>query len=120
LHHLILLLPILALGLFFVFRWQIALILYTPILLGSIAVFVKVLQAQRRPRTTAEGAMVGARAVVVEAQNGKTLVEYHGEIWRAVSTVPLHPHEEVLVQAVNGLLLTVVPNATPSDEKESP
>jgi membrane protein implicated in regulation of membrane protease activity len=118
LHHLILLLPILALGLFFVFRWQIALILYIPILLGSLAVFLKVLQAQRQPRTTAEEAMVGAGAVVIEVQKGQTLVEYQGEIWRAVSTVPLHQHEEVLIQAVNGLRLKVAPRASPSREKE--
>ena len=118
--HLILLLPILALGLFFVFRWQIALILYVPILVGSLAVFLKVLQAQRKPRTTGEEAMVGAGAVVIEARKGEVLVEYQGEIWRAVSPVPLQPHEEVLIQAVNGLRLTVIPRASPSREKESP
>jgi membrane protein implicated in regulation of membrane protease activity len=120
LHHLILLLPILALGLFFVLTWQIALILYVPILLGSIAVFLKVLQAQRQPRASAEEAMVGARAVVIEAEKGEALVDYQGEIWRAVSTVPLHPHEEVLIQKVNGLRLTVAPRASASHEKESP
>ena len=118
--HLILLLPILALGLFFVFRWQIALILYVPILVGSLAVFLKVLQAQRKPRTTGEEAMVGAGAVVIEVRKGEALVEYQGEIWQAVSTVPLQPHEEVLIQAVNGLRLTVIPRASPSREKESP
>ncbi len=116
-HHLILLLPILTLGLFFVFRWQIALILYLPILLGSVAVFLKVLHAQRQPRTTAEEAMVGAGAVVIEARKGEVLVEYQGEIWRAVSTVPLHPHEEVLIKAVNGLRLTVVPRRKPFSRK---
>jgi membrane protein implicated in regulation of membrane protease activity len=120
LHHLILLLPILGLGLFFVFRWQIALILYIPVLLGSIAVFRKVLQAQRQPKASAEEAMVGAGAVVIEAQEGEALVDYQGEIWRAVSTVPLHPHEEVFIRAVNGLRLTVVPRASVSHEKESP
>jgi membrane protein implicated in regulation of membrane protease activity len=120
LHHLILLLPILALALFLVFRWQIALILYLPILLGSIAVFLKVLQAQRQPRATAEEAMVGGRAVVIEVQPGEILVDYHGEIWRAASNTSLHPNEEVLIQAVNGLVLTVAPRASPSHEKESP
>jgi membrane protein implicated in regulation of membrane protease activity len=120
LHHLILLLPILALGLFFAFRWPIALILYLPILLGSLAAFLKVLHAQRQPRTTAEEAMVGASAVVIEVREGEALVEYQGEIWQAVSAVPLHPHEEVLIQAVNGLRLTVIPRANPSPEKESP
>jgi membrane protein implicated in regulation of membrane protease activity len=120
LHHLILLLPILALGLFFVFRWQIALILYIPILLGSLAVFLKVLHAQRQPRTTAEEAMIGAGAVVVEVRKGGALVEYQGEIWQAVSTVPLHPHEEVLIQAVNGLSLTVTPRASASRGRKSP
>jgi membrane protein implicated in regulation of membrane protease activity len=119
LHHLILLLPILALGLFFVFRWQIALILYMPILLGSIVVFVRVLQAQRQPRASAEESMIGGRAVVIEAQPGEILVDYHGEIWRAVSSAPLQPHEEVFIESVNGLLLTVGPRAIPPGEKDS-
>lgn len=119
-HHLILLLPILALGLFFIFKWQIALIIYIPILLSSIVVFFKILQAQRQPRTTGEDAMIGDRAVVIEVQTGETLVDYQGEIWRAVSTQPLHPHEEVLIEAVNGLLLTVVPCASPSGKKDPP
>jgi membrane protein implicated in regulation of membrane protease activity len=121
LHNLILFLPLLALGLFFVFRWQIALILYIPILLGSLAGFLKVLHAQRQPRMTAEEAMVGAVAVVIEVRKGEALVEYQGEIWRAASTVPLHPHDKVLIEAVNGLRLTVVPRpASLSSENESP
>ena len=108
-HTLILFLPLLALGLFLILPWQIALTLYIPILVGSIIAFRKVLAAQRRPRSNPPESMIGERALVIEAQEGQVLVDIHGEIWRAVSALPLQPRDEVVVKRVNGLLLTVAP-----------
>ncbi|MCL7453085.1 MAG: NfeD family protein [Anaerolineae bacterium] len=34
-------------------------------------------------------------------------MHYHGETWRAVSSVPLHPGQRVVIEAVEGLTLHV-------------
>ncbi len=38
------------------------------------------------------------------------MVEIHGELWRALSTVPIEPGQFVRITEVSGLTLTVVPD----------
>ena len=64
--------------------------------------------------------MIGDHAIVIKAQNGETLVDFHGEIWQAVSSAPLHAREEVVIKAVNGLLLTLAPIPALPNEKGPP
>jgi membrane-bound serine protease (ClpP class) len=77
---------------------------------GAIAIFWtfatgKALAAQRRPVTTGVHTMVGQRAEV----RGPGLVFVDGALWQAHSAddSDLVPGEEVEVQAVDGLQLTV-------------
>jgi len=39
--------------------------------------------------------------------NGKIFI--HGELWNAISEVPLHPGDKAIIQAVDGLILKVKP-----------
>jgi membrane protein implicated in regulation of membrane protease activity len=107
-HHLLLLMPLLALGLFFLFPWPVALPLYGFLAVGSLIGYRKGIQAQRWPPVMGRKEMVGRRAKVVRVEEGNTEVEYLGEIWKAVSSYPLHPGQEVIIEKVEGLTLTVV------------
>jgi membrane protein implicated in regulation of membrane protease activity len=108
-HHLSLLLLLVALVLFILLPWWVALPLTMP-LLGIIAfAFYKGRQALRQQPVTGEEAMVGNRAVVSSARQGHLQVRYQGETWRAVSAHPLHRGQMVIIENVDGLTLRVVP-----------
>lgn len=118
-HHLLLFLPLLALILFYLLPWQVALPFYALILVGSIIGYWKALQAQRQPPAMGRRAMIGDRALVVKAEKGGLEVEYKGEIWNAVSPQPLQIGQMVIIEKVEGLILQVAPFPQPPD-KEGP
>jgi membrane protein implicated in regulation of membrane protease activity len=83
--HLLLVLPLVGLVLFIFLQWEVALPLYLIIVVGSLAIYWKVIRAQRRRPTTGKRAMVGGEAVVVRVDGNDVEVDYQGEIWRATS-----------------------------------
>jgi len=117
-HHILMLLPLLALALFIFLPWQLALILYIPIAIGSLVILRKIIQAQRLLAVTGESAMVGNRAVVVGGEGKEVEVHYRGEIWHAVSPQSLHRDQEVVIEDVKGLTLQVMPLPQPMREPE--
>jgi membrane-bound serine protease (ClpP class) len=86
-----------------------------PTAIGFALVFLFLgrlaLSAQLQPPVTGAHALVGqlarARTPLVPSEPG--LVDMRGEIWRAVSLVPLPPGHPVRVLRVDGLTLTVEP-----------
>ena len=116
-HHLLLLLPLLALGLFMVWPWQLALPVYVPVAIIALVGYWKALQATRQPAATGTKAMIGGRAVVLTAKEGtlEAEVDYEGEIWRAISTRQLHAGDQVIIEAVDGLTLRVSPSPQRAD-----
>jgi len=86
-----------------------------PTALGFALVFLFLgrlaLRAQRRPPVTGADALVGqiarVRTPLLPREQG--LVDFRGEIWRAISLVPLPPGHPVRVLRVDGLTLTVEP-----------
>jgi membrane protein implicated in regulation of membrane protease activity len=108
-HHLLLFLPVLALWLFFLFPWGIALPFYALILIVSLIAYWKALQAQRQPPVMGRRVMIGDRAVVVRKEKEELEVEYKGEIWKASSRQDLQPGQEVTIEKVDGLILEVAP-----------
>jgi len=89
--------------------------LVAPVAIGLAAVFLFLgrlaLTAQRRPAVMGNAALVGqvgrVRTPLVPNEAGH--VDLRGEIWRALSPVPLPPGHPVRVMRVNGLTLTVEP-----------
>ena len=82
------------------------------LLLGRLA-----LRAQRQPAATGVERLVGegGRTRTALAPDAPGQIDVHGEIWRAVSGVPVGPGERVRVTAVDGLTLRVepIPVSTP-------
>lgn len=109
-HHLLLALPLVGLVLFLILPWPAASPLYIVVFIGSLGIYWKILQAQRRRPTIGKRAMVGDHAVVIRTEGNDVEVDYQGEIWRAVSFQPLHPGQEVIVEAIEGLSLRVAPS----------
>ncbi|HEU4691955.1 MAG TPA: nodulation protein NfeD [Vicinamibacterales bacterium] len=86
-----------------------------PTAIGFAVVFLFLgrlaLRAQRQPSVTGVQALVGhlARVRTPLLPNEPGLVDLRGEIWRAISLVPLPPGHPVRVSRVDGLTLTVEP-----------
>jgi len=78
------------------------------LLLGRLA-----LAAQRQPPATGTEALIGKQAVARTAftPGAPAMVDVHGELWQATSEAPIDAGGTVRVTAVNGLMLTVVPDA---------
>lgn len=119
-HHMILLMPLLALVLFILLPWQLALPLYLPVLMGSLLVHWKIIQAQRQPPITGKRAMIGGRAMVVKSEFGEVVVQDQGLVWNAASAQPLQPGQRVTIRSVEGLTLQVTPLGQGGDEDQSP
>lgn len=117
-HHLLLLLPLFALALFFFLPWQVALLIYVPTLVGSLFSYWKALQAMRLPVTTGEKTMIGKTAVVLRSEADLIEVTYEGEIWKATSPAKLHRGQKVIIQDVEGLTLHVLPVPAQTDHTE--
>jgi membrane-bound serine protease (ClpP class) len=66
-------------------------------------------RSMNRPVVTGAQAMVGATAEVFEDFNGRGVVRVGGELWNALSRVPLGKGQIVRITHVEGLLLWVEP-----------
>jgi len=102
-------LPLVGLVLFFYLVWRVALLLYVIILIASLALYWKIIKAQRRTPVMGKRAMIGDQAVVVRVEADEVEVEYQGETWRAVSAQPLRNGQNVIIEGVEGLTLRVKP-----------
>lgn len=92
---------------------QVSLRVVIPVVIAfgviSVALVRLAVASQRRPSSMGQSALVGSGGAAVEpitpAKAG--LVHLHGEIWRAVSAMPIAPGDAVRVDSVDGLTLTV-------------
>ena len=108
-HHLLLLVVLFGWILFLILSWQIALPLYVMGIVISLALYWKIMKAQRRRPAVGKRAMIGDQAVVVRVEADEVEVEYQGKTWRAVSAQLLHMDQKVIIEAVEGLVLRVKP-----------
>jgi membrane-bound serine protease (ClpP class) len=118
-HHLSLVLLLIAAILFILLPWWVALPASLPLLGLLLFTYHKGRQALRWRPMTGEEAMIGDRAVVTSAQKGHIEVRYQGEIWRAVSSQPLRRGQTVLIDDVDGLTLRVALPPSPTNSNLS-
>ena len=105
--HLILLLPVLALGLFWIWPLVIALPIYIFILVLSLFFYMYIMKAMKLKVSTGQQGLLHERARVIDSLGTEGHVEVHGEIWKARSAERLQKDEHTEIIAVDGLTLQV-------------
>ena len=106
--HLILFLPIIAVSLFWIFPFYIALPLYLLILGISLFLYFKIFQAMRQKVKTGREAMLGKKGLVVEDIDPDGKIQYANEIWNATAGGRRFlKGEQVKIIGIRGLVLLV-------------
>jgi membrane protein implicated in regulation of membrane protease activity len=105
--HLILLLPLLALPLFWLTPLSIALPAYVAVLALSGGIYLLAMRAMHRPVQTGMEALVHRRGEVLAKDGNLFRVRLGSELWNAGSNENLHCGDSVEVEAVENLRLRV-------------
>jgi inner membrane protein len=105
--HIFLVLPIIALPVFWFLPWQQAVLLYAAVCLVSGGFYWLMWGTMSRPAATGIEGMIGGIGTVFRYAEGKTKVFYRGEIWDAVSKDRMSPDERVEIIGVDRMKLVV-------------
>jgi inner membrane protein len=105
--HLILLLPLLALSLFWLAPVSIVLPAYVAILILSGGIYFLAVRAMHRPVQTGVEALVHSTGEVLSKENALFRVRVHSEVWNAKSNDNLRAGDSVEVVAIEELKLRV-------------
>ncbi len=105
--HLVLLMPVFGLALFWVLPLGLALPLYLAILVISGVVYYALMRAMREPVRNGRVALLSQPVRVVEKSGNHWIVQTHGELWQAVSDEYLATGQEAVVDRVDGMQLHI-------------
>ena len=105
--HIILFMPVLGLGVFWIWPIEIAGPVYAVILLLSVILYAIIIQTMHTPVTTGSEGLRDAVGIVIEGGKRECLVQIRNEIWKAASKEPLGSGERVTVIGSRGLILQV-------------
>lgn len=105
--HLVLLLPILALPVFWIAPLAIAAPAYFVVLVFSGWVYWLAVSAMRRPVQTGVDALAHSTGKVISRNDGVLQVRVRSEIWNAESMDELQPGDRIEVVAVEAMRLKV-------------
>ena len=112
-HHLILLLPLIGIIVFWLFPLNIAIPVYIVILIISGLMYWAIIRAIRKIPVTGKNGLIGARAIVKSRSGPEDEARYlvevtaEGELWQAASPDKLKPGDTVYFREVKGLVLLV-------------
>jgi membrane-bound ClpP family serine protease len=105
--HILWMMPILGLPLFWVLDFYVALPLYLGILALSGVVMLLTMRSLKQPASSGIESMRGDIAEVVEALCPRGKVRYHNELWYAQGREPVAVGETVRIVGNKGLCLLV-------------
>lgn len=109
--HLLLLMPVFGVTVFWLLPLQQALPIYGVILLISALFYWLIFRTNAKPMETGVANLIGSQAEVVSrlrpGHHAKYLVRAGGELWSARSKDMLEPGEAVDIAALNGISLVV-------------
>ena len=105
--HLVLLLPLFGLAVFWLWPPAVAVPVYLVILFLSAGVYYLAIVAMRLPVTVGREALAGARGKVVSLDSEELRVRVRSEVWRARASEKLSLGDPVEVQEIAGLTLKV-------------
>lgn len=104
--HLALLLPILALPLFWLFPPGIAVPAYVAVLLVTCIIYLKLVESCRLPIVTGREALLHMTGRVEQTDGCTAVVRINSECWSAVGE-NLEPGDRVEISGIDGLVLRV-------------
>lgn len=120
--HLILLMPVLALPIFWLMQLNMAIPIYLVILLISGLFYRLIVKSMRKQPQTGSESLIGTVAEVVSklgpADHAQYLVRSRGELWSANSNDALRNGETVSIVAMEGIRLVVRRNSHPARQTE--
>ena len=105
--HLILLAPVVALVVFWIWPLTVAVPVYAVVFILSLWMYAFIWQAMRRPVQGGREEMLHSIGEVMEVQGRSLHVRTHHEIWNAESRESLRPGDRVKVVGMSGLILQV-------------
>lgn len=100
--HLLLAMPLIGLGLFFILPFSTAVLLYLIVVAFSLLLYTKIVDAMRVAITTGAQTIVGQ--IVTTQADGS--IHWKGEWWTAR---PAFPNRRVRIIGIQGLVAQVVP-----------
>lgn len=103
--HLVLLLPVFGLALFWVLPLPVAAVLYAFILVISIWMYRLVMRAMTRPIVTGAEGLIGELGEVISSSGRLTQLMVHGEVWQGISPVTFRKGQSVRVKGIDHLTL---------------
>jgi membrane protein implicated in regulation of membrane protease activity len=105
--HLLLLMPLVALPLFWFLPITIAAPIYAGVVALSAWLYVYVFKAWLRPVVTGKEYIINSTGEVIDAQGNRVHVRVHSEIWSAESSDTLQPGDRIIVTGLESLTLKV-------------
>lgn len=105
--HLVLLMPLFGLIVFWIWPLSVALPVYLVILALSGLIYFVILKAMHQPVKTGRQGLIGEIGEISDNKNNKGHISVHGEIWEADIGSNLHKGDQAVVTGVNGLRLQV-------------
>lgn len=105
--HLILLMPVFALAVFWIWPLAVAGPAYAAVAVLSLWMYVLIMQAMRRPVLSGTEELLHSFGEVVEVDGQTMRVRVHSELWNAESNDTLCSGDRVKVNGISGLILRV-------------
>lgn len=105
--HLVLLLPLFGLTVFWIWPPAVAAPVYLVVVAVSAGVYYLTFVSMRLPVTAGPETLAGARGKVVSMKSGELRVRVQSEVWGANASEILHLGDPVEVTRVDGLTLNV-------------
>ncbi len=105
--HIILLMPVIGLIVFWIWPLSTALPVYLVILSLSGLVYFALMRAMHRPVVTGKEGLMGKSVDVIDMSGHNGHVRFQGEIWQAFSEDSLHEGNKASVIGMDGLTLRI-------------
>lgn len=105
--HIVLLMPIFGLAVFWLWPLSIALPIYLVIFTLSFILYLALLKAMHQPVKTGRQGLIGEVGKIIDVKNHVGHIFVHGEIWKAEILHNLKKGDKAKVIGLNGLTLQV-------------
>lgn len=106
--HFLLILPLVALPVFWIWPLSAALPFYLTVAGVSGMIYWYALRAMRQPKQNGADGMIGETGRIVVDELGEMHVQIRNELWSAISPAPLHQGDRVKVVGAEGTRLRVL------------